>query len=130
MAGKPSPPRCANIAQVNHGRRQRRPVEEDHRRREGGNLEMKDTIQHDGRQGGRSLRKDPRRPRGRLGRTAWGARRSSAGWRCVDGPTDSVKLDWAVIDGPGEHIRRGSRNSVANGDVAEDHGDVRARSSS
>ena len=54
-----------------HGRRQRRPVEEDHRRREGRNPRAEEHHQHDGRPAPLVRRgSDPRGPRGRHRRQA------------------------------------------------------------
>ena len=57
------------------GRRQRRPLEEDHGRRQGRDPRAQEHRQHDGRPAQLvRLRGDPRRPRGRHRRASWAAR--------------------------------------------------------
>ena len=101
-------------------RRQRRPLEEDHRRRQGRDPPAQEHDQHDGRPAQQlRLRSDPRRPRGRHRGQARrpGARcRASAGvWKDL---TDSVNSMAGNLTGQVRNIAEVT-TAVANGDLSK-----------
>ena len=106
-----------------HGRRARRPVAQDHGRREGRDPRAEEHHQHDGRSAERvRLGSEPRRARSRHRRQArrpgGGARRR----RHVEGPHRQRQLDGVEPDRPGaQHRRRGDRHRQRR-PVAQDHG--------
>ena len=91
-----------------HGRGARRPVAQDHRRREGRDPRAQGDHQYDGRPAQRlRLRGDARRPRSRHRRQA---RRPGAGagrGRHVEGPDRLRQFDGVEPDRPGAQHRRG-----------------------
>ena len=109
-----------NIADVTHGRGQRRPVEEDHRRREGRNPRTQEHHQHDGRSASLvRLGSDPRGPRSRHRRQA---RRPGRACRGVAGTwkdlTDSVNFMAGNLTGQVRNIAEVT-TAVANGDLSK-----------
>ena len=90
------------------GGRRRRPVEEDHGRREGRNPGAQEHHQHDG--GSAPLlrrRGDPRRPRGRQRGQARRSGRGAGRRRHVEAAHRLRELDGRQPDGPGAQHRRG-----------------------
>ena len=111
-----------NIAEVSTADRQRRPVEEDHRRRARRNPRAEGHHQHDGGPAQRLRRRgDARGARGRHRRQA---RRPGAGARRrrhLEGPDRQRQLDGVEPDRPGPQHRRGGDRGGAGRPVEEDH---------
>ena len=103
-------------------RRQRRPVEEDHRERVGRDPAVERDHQHDGRSAQPFRRRGHARgARGRHRRSTW---RPGAGVRCgrhVEGPDRQRELHGVEPDGPGAQHRRGGDRGGAGRLVEEDH---------
>ena len=111
-----------NIAEVTTAVAARRPVEEDHRRREGRDPRAQEHDQRDGRSAQRlRLGSDPRRPRGRH---RGQARRPGAGAgrrRHLGRPHRQREPDGREPDRPGPQHRRGDHRRGARRPVQEDH---------
>ena len=110
-----------NIADGDDGGRERRPVEEDHRRREGRDPRAEEHHQHDGRSAQLVRRRsDARGARGRHRRQARRPGRRASGvagtWKDL---TDNVNLHGRQPDRPGAQHRRRSTTAVANGDLSK-----------
>ena len=112
-----------NIADVATVDRARRPVAQDHGRREGRDPRAEEHHQHDGRSAERlRLGSQPRRARGRHRRQA---RRPGAGARRrrhLEGPHRQRQLDGVEPDRPGPQHRRGDHRRRQRRPVAQDHG--------
>ena len=112
-----------NIAEVTTAVRQRRPVEEDHGRREGRDPRAQEHHQHDGRPAQQlRLGSDPRgarsRHRGQAGRPGAGRGRR----RHVEGPDRQRQSDGRQPHRPGAQHRRSDHRRRARRLVEEDHG--------
>ncbi len=106
-----------------HGHRERRPVEEDHRRRERGDPAAEGDHQHDGRPAERLRRRGD--ARGARGRHRGQARRPGAGLRRrrhVEGPDGLRQLDGEQPHGAGAQHRRGRDRRRPRRPLAQDHG--------
>ena len=121
-----------NIAAVTTAVARRRPLQEDHRRREGRDPRAEEHHQHDGRsaplvRGG----SDARGARGRHRRQARRPGRRAGRRRHVEGPHRQRELHGRQPDQPGAQHRRGDHGRRQRRPVEEDHGRRRrARSSS
>ena len=108
-----------NIAEVTTAVAKRRPVEEDHRRREGRDPRAQEHHQHHGRPAQRlRLGSDPRRPRSRHRRQA---RRPGAGAgrrRHLEGPDRQREPDGRNLTGQVRNIAEVT-TAVANGDLSK-----------
>ena len=111
-----------NIAEVSTADRQRRPLQEDHRRREGRDPRAEEHHQHHGGSAQRVRRRgDPRGARGRHRRPA---RRPGAGPRRrghLEGSDRQRELHGVEPDGPGSQHRRGRHGDRHGRPVQEDH---------
>ena len=105
-----------------HGGRARRPVAQDHRRRQGRDPRAEEHHQHDGRPAQRlRLGSEPRRARsrhrGQARRPGAGARRR----RHLEGPHRQRQLDGVEPDRPGAQHRRRDHRRRQRRPVAQDH---------
>ena len=110
--------------------RARRPVAQDHRRREGRDSRAEEHHQHDGRSAERvRLRGEPRRARGRHRRQTRRPGRGARRGRHLEGPHRQRQLDGVEPDGAGaQHRRRGDGDRKGR-PVAQDHGRRQRRNS-
>ena len=105
-----------------HRRRQGRPVEEDHRRREGRNSRAKGHHQHDGRPAQLvRLGSDARRPRSRVRRQAWRTGAGGRRRRHLGRPHRQRQPHGRQPDRPGPQHRRSDHRRRARRLVEEDH---------
>ena len=112
-----------NIADGDHGRGARRPVAQDHGRREGRDPGAEGNHQHDGRPAQRLLLGSD--ARGARGRHRGQARRPGAGARRrrhLEGPDRLGQLDGLEPDRPGAQHRRRDHRRRQGRPVAQDHG--------
>ena len=106
-----------------HRHRQRRPVAQDHRRRQGRDPPAEEHHQHDGRSAERvRLGSEPRRPRGRHRRQARRPGRSARRRRHLEGPHRQRQLDGVEPHRPGPQHRRRRHRHRQRRPVAQDHG--------
>ncbi len=129
MAAQPDRP-GAQHRRRDHGRRERRPVEEDHRRREGRDPRAEEHHQHDGRSAQLvRLRGDARRARGRHRRQARRPGRGAGRLRHVEGPDRQRELHGRQPDQPGaRHRQGGDRGRERRPEAASSPSRPRARS--
>ena len=105
-----------------HGRGERRPVEEDHRRRQGRDPRAQEHHQHHGGPAALlRLRGDARRARGRHRRQARRPGRRAGRGRHLEGPDRQRELHGRQPDRPGAQHRRGDDRGGARRPVEEDH---------
>ena len=129
MAGEPHRP-GAQHRRRDDGRGQRRPVEEDHGRREGRNPRAEEHHQHDGRSAQLVRRRsDPRGPRSGHRRQARRPGRREGRRRHVEGPHRQRELHGRQPDGPGPQHRRSDDGRGQRRLVEEDHGRRAGRNS-
>ena len=101
---------------------QRRPLEEDHRRREGRDPRAQEHHQHDGRPVERlRVGSDARRARSRHRRQARWPGRGARRRRHVEGPDRQRQLHGVEPDRPGAQHRRGDHGRRARRPVEKDH---------
>ena len=131
MAGNLTAP-GAQHRRGDHRGRQRRPVAEDHRRREGRDPRAEEHHQHDGRPAQLLRRRgDARGARGRHRGQARRPGRRAGRRRHLEGPDRQRQPDGRQPDRPGAQHRRGDHRGRQRRPVAEDHRRrARARSSS
>ena len=111
-----------NIADVATVDRPRRPVAQDHGRRQGRNPRAEEHHQHDGRSAERvRVGSQPRRARGRHRRQARRPGARARRRRHVEGPHRQRQLDGVEPDRPGPQHRRGDDRGRQRRPVAEDH---------
>ena len=111
-----------NIAEVATADRQRRPLQEDHRRRQGRDPRAQGHHQHDGRPAQQlRLGSDPRRPRGRHRGQARRAGQGRGRRRDLEGPDRQRQPDGQQPDRPGPQHRRGLHGDRQRRPLQEDH---------
>ena len=112
-----------NIADVTKAVAERRPVEEDHGRRQGRNPRAQEHDQYDGRPAALvRLGSHARRARGGNGGPARRAGRRAGRRRHLEGPDRECQLDGEQPDGAGAQHRRRHEGGGERRPVEEDHG--------